>query len=1528
MNKVADPPRTKRGREAWTYILVFVLGGVTVAGFLSVHISSMRQDQLSEWQARQSAIVNGQLRMIADWLSEREGDVQLLADRESVRAALRARSQAAGQGEPAAAFPELTESLDKMARLYVYAGIYLLDRDGHVVVQSHQSPPLNPLLLPACRTAVKTGALQIQLAGDRPDQTMIAFSAPVPPEPAIGGRQSIGPSLGVALVVASARQTVFPHLTRETVPTRTGETVMVRREGDDVVFISPSRFLPASSPYVRIPYSQAPVAARQALEGSNDFLYSVDYRHVPVLAATRHIRFPDWGLVRKVDRAEALQDFRRQAVWEIFAGILLLSLLAGLLLLYRRHVVHSERRKVEQQLRRLNRALRTLSACNQVLVQARTEQELFDSICRKLVELGGYRMAWVGCAEQDEAKTVRPVAYAGFEDGYLKGAQFTWADEPHGRGPSGTAIRSGQSVINRDSASNPTLAPWREEVLKRGYVSTMALPIRASARIWGALTLAAEEADAFDGEEVELLSELAGDLGFGVETIRTRAERDQAEDMLRASEVRFRTLVENAPVGIYRTSADGHILMANPALLKMLECGSLEELEMRGHQAHLSELDYLLHCVADRIEQEGEIQGLEISWAKPDGSVSCMRASATVVRTVNGDPAYYDIIIEDVTRHKRAEEQLRLTQFSLEHASDAVFWMDPGGRIVYVNDAACRSLGRPREEVLSLSIPDIDPKFSPEAWRASWERLKKLNSNTVETLHRTKDGTTFPVEVTSNYVEFDGKEYAFAFARDITERQRAAEALEREKAFTEAIIDSFPDVFFVIKSTGRFLHWGRNPERILGYTQEETLAMNSALEIVAEVDRSLAAGKIQEAFERGRTTAEIHLLKRDGTKVPYLVTATRAVIAGEVYMVGLGMNITDRKRAEEALKESEARFRTLIEEASVAIGMGRDDVNIYGNRKFVEMYGYEHAEEIMGRPIGEFWAEESRGALEERRRRRTAGVPGANIWEGTGQRRDGSHFLVQAEITTVNLPDGPANLVFLTDITERKQAEEKLKASEEKFRQAFMTAADLFYISTVNEGRIIEVNERCQEIFGYTREEMIGKTPSDLGLFEDPADREKIVAAIKSKGFVRSLELRGRKKTGESMTGQVSVNVLQEGGEHVMLGVIRDVTGTRQLEEQLRQSQKMEAIGQLAGGVAHDFNNLLTIISGYSQLLQEQARDSDRAFLQEILKASDRAASLTRQLLAFSRRQILTPQVLDLNSLVTNLEKMLRRLIGEDIQLTTVRQKGLGQVKADPGQIEQVILNLVVNARDAMPRGGKVTVETANVEIDEAYANTHAGATPGRHVMLAVSDTGQGMDAQTRKRIFEPFFTTKEQGKGTGLGLAVVDGVVKQSSGSIWVYSEPERGTTFKIYLPRIDEPDAEIKPAATGEGAERGTETILVVEDEAGVRSLVCATLRAKGYTVLEASGPLEAVSLVERHADPIHLLLTDVVMPQMGGKELADRVSPLRPEMKALFMSGYTDDAVVRHGILEANTFFLQKPFTSAALGQKVREVLDLRP
>jgi len=523
---------------------------------------------------------------------------------------------------------------------------------------------------------------------------------------------------------------------------------------------------------------------------------------------------------------------------------------------------------------------------------------------------------------------------------------------------------------------------------------------------------------------------------------------------------------------------------------------------------------------------------------------------------------------------------------------------------------------------------------------------------------------------------------------------------------------------------------------------------------------------------------------------------------------------------------------------------------------------------------------------------------------------------------------------------ERKhaRAEEALRESEERFRQIY-DETPIGYHELDTRGRIVRVNRTELEMLGYPVEEMLGQ-PVWKFVLEEETTRHVIMAKIAGDvSFHETFERTYRRKDGTTLPVLVKDRVIRDKGGRIIgiRSTVEDITerrrseeALRKSEEQLRQWQKVEAIGRLAGGIAHDFNNLLMTIKGCSEILLQEcdAQDPRREEAEEIQKAAERATSLTRQLLAFGRRQILQPQVLDLKKVVTNMNKMLQRVIGEDIQLLTVLEPKLRPVKVDPGQIEQVIMNLAVNARDAMPRGGRLTIETANVFLDEDYAQRHVSVKPGSYVMLAVSDNGCGMDQETQSHLFEPFFTTKEKGKGTGLGLSTVYGIVKQSGGNIWAYSELGRGTTFKIYLPMVTQAVKEkyARPERRRISA-RGAETILLVEDEKAVRMMIRKTLQSKGYTVLEAQHGQEALSICEDYSGPIHLMVTDVVMPLMSGKELAEQLAPQRPEMKVLYMSGYPDNSIVQHGVLEPGTEFLQKPFTLNTLEAKVREILDAR-
>jgi len=511
----------------------------------------------------------------------------------------------------------------------------------------------------------------------------------------------------------------------------------------------------------------------------------------------------------------------------------------------------------------------------------------------------------------------------------------------------------------------------------------------------------------------------------------------------------------------------------------------------------------------------------------------------------------------------------------------------------------------------------------------------------------------------------------------------------------------------------------------------------------------------------------------------------------------------------------------------------------------------------------------------------------------------------------------------LYSVAERKGWTEEARA---RLSSAVEQASDSIVI-TSPEGAIVYVNPAFERTTGHARDEVVGQDLRGLKQAEDGSGFAEALGSGAAGAEPWSGRLTGKRRDGSLTEEEAALSPVWDAHGRLVnhVALLRDVTRERRMEEQLRQSQKMEAVGQLAGGVAHDFNNLLTVITGRCHFLQQRlggegpgARD-----VTLIVEAAQRAAALTRQLLAFSRRQVLEMRVLDVNSVVAQVEKMLRRLIGEDIDLVTVPAQDLGCVKADPGQLEQVLLNLVVNARDAMPRGGRVTIETASVV--GGTEDGPAGIPPGPHTMLAVSDNGSGMDAETLSHIFEPFFTTKGRDRGTGLGLATVYGIVAQSGGHIAVESEPGQGTVFRVYLPRVDEPADRLAPPSTGAEARGGQETILLTEDAVDLRALAREVLTRRGYQVLDAADGADALALAERHPGPIHLLLTDVVMPRVSGRELAERLAARHPAMKVLYMSGYTDDAVLRHGVLRSEVAFLQKPFGPGALARKVREILD---
>ncbi len=770
---------------------------------------------------------------------------------------------------------------------------------------------------------------------------------------------------------------------------------------------------------------------------------------------------------------------------------------------------------------------------------------------------------------------------------------------------------------------------------------------------------------------------------------------------------------------------------------------------------------------------------------------------------------------------------------------------------------------------------------------------------------------------------------------DLTEQNVEADALRRsEEKYRNLVENSLQGVAII--QNNRFVFCNPAFAAMFGYSVAELLSFPDSKVVVHPDDRELVRKRYEDRMAGNSIPHhyEHRIIRKDGAERWVEIYTVTIEYDGSPAVQLVSIDVTERKQAELTLRESKEYLNQIINCIGDSIFVkDRQHRFVLTNDAICSLVGMPR-EEMIGRTLLDNLPKEILEPLIELEEQIfETGKPSVSVEEIQGI--TGQRSIAMSNKTLLTDANGQKQMVgVIRDITELKAAEKALRESEESYRTAIEHCND--GVAIAREGINLFANQRYVEMFGYDGpEEVVGKPASLIAHPDDIKRMEDILLGRQRGESVPSrYELKGIRKDGEAIDIEISATRTVYRGEPVSLAYVRDITERKRMEkeremlqEQVRQSQKLEAIGLLAGGVAHDFNNLLSVINGYSELLLAGCDRDDprRGDLEQIMQAGQRAASLTSQLLAFSRKQILQPSILNLNDVITDMGKMLRRMIGEDIEFVCVTRPGLGFVHADPGQIQQIIMNLVVNARDAMPQGGKLSIETANVDLEEHAVQRRALMSPGSYIMLAISDNGIGMDEETQDRIFDPFFSTKERGKGTGLGLATVYGIVKQSLGFIWVYSERGKGTTFKIYLPRMQGEAAEPSDGVKEEPDLRGTETVLLAEDEPSVRALAGRILRERGYTVIEGANGEEALSAAQEFAGEIHVVLTDVVMPEMSGKVLVSQIEASRPGIKSLFISGYTDNAIVHHGLLESNVAFLQKPFSADGLARKVREVID---
>jgi PAS domain S-box-containing protein len=1023
------------------------------------------------------------------------------------------------------------------------------------------------------------------------------------------------------------------------------------------------------------------------------------------------------------------------------------------------------------------------------------------------------------------------------------------------------------------------------------------------------------------------------------------------EDALLKKKEQLRAAFENAPDGIYVNDLNGNFLYGNRKAEEILGYGREELVGKNFLEAGILPPDMvdaaaiILKNSMDRLPTGPD----EIEMIRKDGRRIRVEITTSAVQLF-GETTILGFV-RDITERRRSEEALRESESRFRllagNSTDVIWTMSLDGRFTYVSPSVKTLSGYTPEETLEIPFDRyvvesyVEPVMSRIAAQLAKPPAERLQSLQMELQQYCKGGGVKDIEVavgwlldnSGNLVGIQGS------TRDITDKKLAERALIRSEERFRKLIENSSDISIILDENGNETYVSDSVERITGFKPEECTGVQSFsfvhpddLKAVAETFSRLLENPYEVLKDEYR-----HRTKDGGWVYLEAIGVNRL---DDPVIRGIVLNVRDvtERRGAEALQSMQAE---MLDAAPSSITVhGFDGRFLYANRRTFEIHGYEPGE-FMRLNLRDIDVPESAALIGERMKQILE--KGEASFEVGHFRKDGSTMPMQVYTRKVEWFGRPAMISMATDISERKRAEAALQKSEKRFREVLEGSQDILYRQRLTDGALEFMSPSALPVLGYTPEEMYAFTPGEENKLFHPDDLpalrsfldDLIAADAGNKKFIER-EFRMISKSGQVRWIHGSYQLARDtaGNPEYVVGTLKNITEQKRIDEektrlqaQLQQALKMEAVGRLAGGVAHDFNNLLTSITGNISLALMDLNPADplHATLGEVGKAADSAASLTKQLLAFSRKQVVEPRVLNLGELAANLNRMLIRLIGEDIDLKIISSGGLGSVKVDPVQFEQVLINLAVNARDAMPEGGELTIETSNASLDDDYCRLHPHLKPGTFVMLSVKDTGHGMTAEVREHLFEPFFTTKPQGRGTGLGLAMIYGVVKQAGGLIEVDSEAGIGTTFRIYLPMVRERAEKLDRGSRAGDLKGGSETILLVEDDPMVMNMAVRILKQLGYSVLHAEDGARALLLAEGYKGRIDLLVTDVIMPGINGLDLADRLKSIHPETAMIFTSGYTDDVLTDHGVTGEHLHFIAKPYSPQSMAGKIREVLD---